>query len=310
MIEGWVSRELAVDMFRAAGRDFAREKDGAASRDFRPFELSNTTLSTRFRLKRTSLVSHNVIGRISGSSPRRESVIYSAHWDHLGTGDPDETGDRVYHGAQDNASGVAGLIELGRRFARAPRPRRSILFLATTGEEKGLLGATYYTLHPAMPLAGTVADLNLDALDTKGPTHDISLWGLGRASLERDVAELARHRGRVLATNPRFDGGYYFRADHFAFSRAGVPAITLGSGVNLVDGGPVKGRAEVEEYYTTRYHRPGDRWTPSLDFSGQADDLDFYYALGRPLADGAARPGFDPKSDFRTAQDRLRATNP
>jgi len=307
LVEGWVSHELAVQMFAAAGRDFATEKEAASSRAFHPFELAGTRFSTHFPLKRIPLVSHNVIGRLDGLSRGDENLVYSAHWDHLGVGNPDEPGDRVNHGAQDNASGVAGLIELARRFAVAPRTRRSLIFLATTGEEKGLLGATYYTLHPSAPLAATVADLNLDALDTKPRTRDISLWGRGRASLEDDVARLAKDRGRVLAMNPRFDGGYYFRADHFAFARAGVPAITLGSGVDLFEGGAAKGRAEEDEYYTHRYHRPGDRWTPALDFSGQANDLEFYYALGRSLANGVLRPDFDPKSDFRSAQDRLRA---
>lgn len=305
-IEGWITAELARDIFRSAGRDYDSDKRSAASPDFRPVTLRNTSFSASFELRHRTFESHNVVGRIEGGKRSDEAVILSAHWDHLGIADPDASGDTVYHGAQDNAAGVAGLIELARVLAKEPRSPRTITFLALTGEEKGLLGASYYALHPATRLDRTVADINLDAPDMKGPTHDISLWGIGKSSLESEVAEMAQHAGRHFAINPRFSAGYYFRADHFAFARAGVPAVTFGSGIDLIEGGPKAGKAAEADYYDHIYHTPADRWSKQLDFSGFASDLELVADLARNLSGDMPFPTFASDSDYRTAQDRLR----
>jgi Zn-dependent M28 family amino/carboxypeptidase len=270
--------------------------------------LKGITLSARFAVQRTSIRSRNVIGRLDGHTRPDESVIFSAHWDHLGVAAPDLKGDRIYNGAQDNASGVADLIELARQFTARPRTTKTLLFIAFTGEEKGLLGSAYYVQHPLLPLAGTMGVLNIDALDIKGPTHDVSLWGQGRVSIERDLAELAARSGRRFEVNPRFEVGYYFRADHFSFAKAGVPAITLGSGLDLLAGGKEAGQADEEDYFAHRYHHASDEWSADMDFSGQALDMDLYYALGRQLADDDVRPMFDRNSDYRRAQDALLKT--
>ncbi len=306
LIEGWMTDRLAERLFQTAGLDFAAEKAKAASPDFKPFALKGSRLSARFGLAHRKFLSHNVIGRLQGTDLGNEKVILSAHWDHLGIADADASGDRIYHGAQDNAVGVAGLIELARRFKSAPAPARSIEFVALTAEEKGLLGATYYTYRPVGNLADVVVNLNIDALDLKGPTRDISLWGDGKSSVEASVAEAAASVGRIFAINPRYASGNYFRADHFAFARAGVPAVTLGSGTDLIRGGPAAGTAAEQQYYDVVYHTPSDRWSPTLDFTGPAADLEIYARLTELFAAKGSRPTFLPASDYREAQDALR----
>ncbi|MGC1301490.1 MAG: M28 family peptidase [Caulobacteraceae bacterium] len=309
LVEGWITHEAAAQLFQRSGRDYSAEKRRAASRAFAPFILARVTLSGSIGVKREPILSHNAVGQVPGRTRPNETVVYSAHWDHMGVVQVDGR-QRIYHGAQDNASGVADIIALARIFAQAPPPQRTVVFAAFTGEENALLGSKYYVAHPPFPLADTIADLNLDCLDIKGPTRDVSLWGHGHVGLEQDLAAIAQRAGRVLVVNPRFESGYYFRADHFAFAQAGVPALTLGSGLNMLDGGTAAGEAFEKDYYDHRYHHPEDVWTPAMDFSGQAADLELYYALGRQMADSQERPGFAANSDYRAAQASLRSAKP
>jgi Zn-dependent M28 family amino/carboxypeptidase len=298
LIEGWIQRDVAVQLFKAAGLDFEAEKARARTLAFRPVELEGAT---------STITSHNVIGRIAGAARPSEAVLYGAHWDHLGVGAPDARGDRIYNGAVDNASGVAGVLELGRLFKQAPQPQRSVYFIAFTAEEKGLLGSEYYAAHPVTPLATTVALLNLDVMNVSGPTRDISTRGKGDADLDALVARFAMEQGRTYQHDPHLEEGSFYRADHFSLAKAGVPALTLTAGLDLVNGGVAAGEAAHRDYVTHRYHQPADEWRADWDLTGAAEDLDLYFALGQYLANSYAWPGWPAASEFKTARDQTAA---
>jgi len=303
LVEGWIQRGVAVDLFKAAGLDFDVEKAKARTLSFRPVELTGATFSTDYTVKLSTIVSHNVIGKIAGTRRPGEAVLYGAHWDHLGIGLPDARGDRIYNGAKDNASGVAGVLELARRFAHAAPPQRSVYFIGFTAEEKGLLGSEYYTLHPVTPLATTAALLNLDGLNLNGPAHDLSTQGAGKSTLERELAELLQARGRRFTPDPHLELGHFYRADHFSLAKSGVPAITLEAGLDLVKGGQAAGEAARADYVAHRYHQPADEWRADWDLTGAAEDLEIYYALGRRLADSRDWPGWLGGSEFKAVRE-------
>jgi Zn-dependent M28 family amino/carboxypeptidase len=288
LLRGWMQRSLAESMFAAAGLDFEREKARAQSVRFTPVALGDARLSASFDVLRDQVVTRNVIGRLAGASRPDETVIYSAHWDAYGVGEPDASGDPVRHGAVDNATGVAAVLELARMYAQAPRPARSLLFMALTAEEKGLQGASYYAANPLAPLETTAAVLNIEMLSPDGPTRDIASWGNGRVSLERDLRRVAEAAGRSYSPDPNLEAGYFYRADHFAFARAGVPAITVGAGLDRVDGDVASGQALRERYFADCYHRPCDDWSPGWDMRGQVQDVNLLYTLGRGIADSDA----------------------
>lgn len=304
LVEGWIQRSVAEAMFRAAGLDFEAQKAAARTLAFRPVELKGVTFSADYDVAASLSVSHNVIGKVPGKGAPKEAVLYGAHWDHLGIGPPDARGDRIYNGARDNASGVAGLIELARLFAQAPAPRRTVGFIAFTAEEKGLLGSEYYAAHPVTPLAETVALLNLDVLNLAGPARDAQVRGAPKSELNAAFAAALAAQGRRLTPDTQLAEGTFYRADHFSLAKAGVPAITLQEGLDLVKGGVAAGRAAHEDYIAHRYHQPTDEWTPDLDFAGAAQDLDAWYALGRRLADGRAWPAWLPGAEFTNAPGR------
>ncbi len=307
LLRGWMQRTLAESLFAAAGLDFEREKARAQTRDFTPVALGDARLSASFDVKRDEVVTRNVIGRLDGEGAPGETVIYSAHWDAYGIGEPDASGDPVRHGAIDNATGVAAVLELARMYAQAPRTRRSLMFVALTAEEKGLQGASYYAANPLAPLETTAAVLNIEMLSPHGPARDIAAWGKGRVSLERDLQRVAEAAGRAYSPDPNLESGFFYRADHFAFARAGVPAITVGAGLDRIDGGVASGQALRERYFADCYHRPCDRWSPDWDWSGQAQDVDLLYALGRGIADGSHWPSWDADSEFGEVRARSEA---
>ncbi len=234
-VEGWLTLDQAKKIFAMAGKDFDQLERQAATRAFRPVPLGVTaTLSIRNTLR--DIASQNVLGKVEGSDPalKDEYVIYMAHWDHFGIGQP-VNGDRIYHGALDNASGVAGLIELGRAFAAAtPRSKRSALFVAVTGEEQGLLGSEYYATHPVYPLTKTLAVLNMDGLNVRGRTKDITIVGLGNSDLDDYAREVAATQGRTLHADAEPEKGFYYRSDHFSFAKQGVPALDPNSGIDYI----------------------------------------------------------------------------
>jgi len=275
--------------------------------DFRPVALDNAKLSVDFALKREQVVTRNVVAKLPGGEHGDEAVIFSAHWDAFGIGQADAKGDRIRRGAIDNATGVATVLELGRVFAAGPQPQRTLYFVALTAEEKGLLGASYYATHPLAPLDKTAAVLNIEMFSPDGPTRDIASWGKGRVSLEGDLERVAKARGRSYSPDPNLEAGFFYRADHFAFARLGVPAITIGPGLDKLDGGVEAGRALREKYFADCYHQACDAWTPSWDPSGHAADTLLVYDLGAELANSRRWPTWEKESEFRGARDKSEA---
>jgi Zn-dependent M28 family amino/carboxypeptidase len=305
-MEGWIQRDVAVDLFRASGLDFEALKKEAQTRGFRPVTLK-ASFDADYDVDAKVITSHNVVGRVVGARHPDESVIYSAHWDHLGVGRPDARGDRIYNGAVDNATGVASLIEMGRAFAHGPRPERSVVFLAVTAEEKGLLGSEYYASNPLYPLAKTVGMINTDALGVYGPARNFSISGAARLGLLDDLIAEGRRRGRTFMPEPHPEHGGFYRSDHFPMAKRGVPAISFGSGNDLVKGGTARGEALASAYTEQRYHQPADEWGPDWDLSGMAEDLSMLYALGARLANSREWPNWSPDSEFRAERDKTAA---
>ncbi|MDB5442202.1 MAG: peptidase family [Phenylobacterium sp.] len=307
-LEGWIQRDATVGLFKAAGLDFEALKKQAQTRDFHPVTLSGVAWSTDFAVKAEKVVSHNVVGQLPGKTRPNERIIYTAHWDHLGVGQPDARGDRIYNGAVDNGSGVAALIELARTFGKAPRTDRTVMFMSVTAEEKGLLGSEYYATTPLYPLASTVADINMDALGVDGPAKDLSASGDGGLTLQDDLIKVAKDHGRYFAPDPRPEAGSFFRSDHFSFAKQGVPAISFKSGVDFVTGGKAVGMAATAAYTRDRYHQPADEYDAKWDLSGLAQDVGVMYDLGRRLADSREWPSWYKGSEFKAARDKTEAS--
>jgi Zn-dependent M28 family amino/carboxypeptidase len=303
-IEAWIQRDQTVALFKSAGLDFEAQKKLAQTRDFKPVTLSGVTFSTAFAVDAKKVVSHNVVGVLPGTRRPNERIIYTAHWDHLGVGLPDARGDRIYNGAVDNASGVSGLIELGRAFAHAPRTERTVQFMAVTAEEKGLLGSEYYATNPLYPVATTVANINMDGAAVSGPAKDVSTSGDGGLTLQDDLIKVAKQHGRYFTSDARPESGGFFRSDHFSFAKQGVPAISFKSGQDLVKGGVAAGKAAAEAYTRDKYHQPADEFDPNWDLSGVAQELAIVYDLGRDLANSREWPQWKPGSEFKAARDK------
>jgi len=311
-VEGWITLEKTKELFTAGGLDFDALKKQAATREFKPVALKELKAELKLHNEKREVRSRNVLARLEGSDPTRraEQIVYSAHWDHLGI-DPALPGeDKIYNGAVDNASGVAGLLEIAAAFAdpRAPRPPRSILFLATTGEEKGLLGARWYAEHPLYPLEKTLCDINLDSLNVLGRTRDLLSIGMGQTTMDATLEELAHDHGRVVRGDSEPEKGYYYRSDHFEFARAGVPALYADSGEELVGKSAAESKRLREEYTRTRYHKPSDELRDDWDLAGAVEDVELLCELGRTLAMQRDWPAWKPGSEFKKRrEDSLRA---
>ncbi|HJQ64936.1 MAG TPA: M28 family metallopeptidase, partial [Gemmatimonadales bacterium] len=260
LLEGWIQRDVTVELFRAAGQDFEALKRQAQTREFRPVPLGDATFSASYAVRRATIRSRNVIGRLAGSTHPDETILYAAHWDHLGVGAPDARGDSIYNGAVDNATGVAAVLELARVFAAGPRPERSIVFAAWTAEERGLMGSEYYAANPVYPLETTVAGFNVDALAPTGPARDVLIVGYGQSDLEDRLERILTDAGRVIARDPHPEAGYFFRSDHFPLAKRGVPMLYIDSGVDLLTGGTAAGDAADSAYRKDRYHQPADEY--------------------------------------------------
>jgi len=302
-VEAWIQRDIAVDLFKRAGLDFEVLKKQAQTRDFKPVTLKDATFSAAFAIDRGQITSHNILGRVVGSKHPDEAVVYTAHWDHLGIGAPDAKGDKIYNGAVDNASGTAALIELGRAFAHGPKPDRSILFLNVTAEEKLLLGSEYYATHPLYPIAETVADINMDSLDPVGPARNFSQSGSAQSGLLDLLIADARDAGLAFTPDPHPETGGFFRSDHFSFAKKGVPALSFGSGNDLVNGGLEAGEARRKEFTRNHYHQPSDEWQASWTFAGMVHDLGVLYRVGSDLANSRQWPNWSADSEFRPTRD-------
>ncbi|WP_309612066.1 M28 family metallopeptidase [Sphingomonas sp.] len=301
--ESWIQRDAAQAIFAAAGLDFDKAKADARRKDFRPIDLK-ATLDASATATTSVITSHNVAGMLRGKTRPNETLIYSAHWDHLGIGQPDAKGDRNYNGAVDNGTGLAQLIAQARAFGRAPRTDRSILFLAVTAEEKGLLGSEYYGTHPLYPLGTTVGMLNTDSMGVHGSSRDFSISGSAKLGLLDDLIEEAAKRGRRFTPDPHPEAGHFYRSDHFTLAKVGVPAISFDSGNDLVNGGTARGEELAKDYVTRMYHQPADEWQSNWDFSGIVADAQLLHALGLRLANSREWPNWSQDSEFRAARDK------
>lgn len=303
-LESWISYSQAQEIFSAAGADLESLKAQARTRDFRPVELSGVNLNGHYGVRTQIIKSHNVIARLPGRSRPVENVIYTAHWDHLGIGSPDASGDNIFNGAQDNGTGIAALLELSRAFSRGPRPQRSIVMIAFTAEESGLLGSEYYATNPVYPLPLVAGGINMDSLNVFGATRNISVTGVGQSEMEDILARHAARQNRVLTSEDKPENGHFFRSDHFPLVKRGVPMLVAGSGVDAINGGIEAGRAKREDYVTNRYHQPSDEWSDAWDYSGMVQDLQLYHGIGLELANSRVWPAWRPTSEFKAARDR------
>jgi len=305
-VEAWIPEPKARELLAAAGYDFDELKAAAVRRDFRPVSLGGT-VDFRLRTTMREVQSHNVIAKLEGSDPevRDEYVIYTAHWDHFGK-DESLQGDQIYNGALDNASGTAGLLEVAEAFARLPeRPRRSILFLAVTAEERGLLGAKHYAENPLYPLERTLANINIDMLNPWGRTRDVVVIGYGNSTLERLLEEEAAAQERVVVPEPEPEKGFYYRSDHFEFAKKGVPALFTDGGVQYIGKPEGWAQAKSDEYTMNDYHKPSDEVKPDWDLSGAVEDLQLLFRVGYRVAQGTTWPEWFPGTEFRPVREAM-----
>lgn len=306
-VEGWLSNEQSRAMLQATGKSLEDLKRAALSRDFKPVPLGAHARVTLKNKIRTS-DSHNVAGKLEGSDPRlkNEYVVYMGHWDHLGVGTPNASGDKIYNGALDNASGVAGLIEIARAYKALPRPpRRSILFLAVTAEEKGLIGSQHYAENPIYPLAKTVAAINMDVLNFYGRTSDITVVGLGNSTLDDVLSQAAAEQGRKLSPDPTPERGSYYRSDHFNFAKKGVPALYADGGSQFIGKPADYGEKKSQEYNRNDYHKPSDDVKSDWDLSGAVEDLKLLFTVGYRIANTDKFPEWKPGTEFKAVREKM-----
>ena len=305
-MEGWIQRDLAARLFADSGLDLEAMKAAARRKDFRP-----VTLKARIDVKGTArtevITSQNVVGLLPGTARPDETVIYTGHWDHLGIGLPDANGDRIYNGAIDNGTGIAQLIEQARAFAAGPRPQRSIVFLAVTAEEKGLLGSEYYAANPIYSAGKTAGVINTDVMGVQGPARDYSIRGTQKFGLLDILVEEATKRGRRYTPDPKPETGGFFRSDHFTLAKAGIPALSFTPGQDLVTGGVARAQAYAADYTARLYHQPDDEWSADWDLTGMAADAELLHAVGLRLANSPDWPNWSADSEFRAARDRSAA---
>jgi Zn-dependent M28 family amino/carboxypeptidase len=304
LANGWMTNSAAKALMAGSGQDFAALSAKARTKGFKAVPLGvKASLSFANTISRAK--SKNVIGILPGKTRPDEYVLYSAHWDHLGKCEPVK-GDDICNGAVDNASGTAGLIALAEAHAKAGAPDRSLMFLAVTAEESGLLGSDYYAANPLVPLAKTVGGINMDGLNVVGRAKDVVVVGGGKSELEPILAKYVSAQGRVIVAEPTPEKGFFYRSDHFSLAKRGVPMIYFDSGEDLVVGGKAAGAAAAEDYTINRYHKPQDEYRSTWDWSGAVEDLQLNYAIGRDLAESAAWPNWYPSAEFREARNKSR----
>ncbi len=304
-LQGWITSEQAKALFADAGLDLDALRAAANKRGFKPVPLP-AKASVVLKSVTTEKESRNVLALLPGTSAPDDAIVYMAHWDHLGK-HADEPGDNIYNGAVDNATGIAGILEIAERFAKNP-PKRSLLFAAVTLEESGLLGSKYYVAHPTVPLDRTVGVINLDAMSVVGRSRDFTVVGMGNSELEDVLKPIADKQGRRLVEESNPAGGYYFRSDHFNFAKAGVPALYTDGGTDLIEGGAAAGDAAGRDYNENRYHKPGDEYDPKTwKFDGTMEDLTAVYEVGAALANGDTWPNWYAGNPFRAAREAMMA---
>lgn len=304
-VAGWLTHDAAARLFHFAGLDFEALAAQAAQRGFTPVPLK-ASASILLRSAIGHGRSYNVLGLVKGSKHPDQVVIYSAHWDHLGTTVGPRRTRAIFHGAIDNGSGLSALLEIADAFAHQKTPpERSVLFLMPTLEEAVMLGSQFYVSHPVFPLDKTVADINIDAWPILGRARDMTVIGAGQSQLEDELKQVLSLQGRQLTPEATPQYGFYFRSDHFSFAKAGVPSLSVGPGLDLIDGGRAAGLAAAADYIAHRYHTPNDVFDPNWDLSGTLEDIQTLYLLGRKLAESDEWPDWYADSEFRAQRDAM-----
>lgn len=297
-VEGWVTTDVAKELFTKAGLDFDTMKANAAKGAYH-VDMGDLTASVEVNNTIKKSISYNFIATLPGSEKPDEHIIYSAHWDHLGT-DKTRKGDQIYNGAHDNATGTAGLIEVAEAFATLPEhPSRSMTFLAVTAEEQGLLGSKYYAANPVIPASQTVANINMDSLNLLGKVKDISVVGIGKSEMDSLLETAAKAQGRTVSGDPKPSSGGYYRSDHFAFANMGVPAMYAGGGSEALDEETANYRKRMSLVLRGCYHQPCDRYRDEWDLSGAVQDLQLFYQVGFDISEGKEWPTWNATSEFQ-----------
>ena len=304
-VRSWITLEVAKKLLSAAGQDFDKLKKAAATKSFRPVSL-NAQATVEIKQQLRSFKSHNVIGKFEGSDAklRDEYVMYSAHWDHLGR-DTSLPGDQIFNGAVDNASGCAALLQIAAAFSKAnPAPKRSLLFMGTTAEEAGLLGAKFYALHPLYPLEKTLADINIDSMNVWGKARDVEDSSFGFSTLDDMLADAAKHQGRAAIPNSRPEKGNIYRADNFEFSKVGVPSLYIGKGEHLLNRA-IDAPLRSDEFDLHDYHQVSDDIKPDWDLTGAVQDTELLFEVGTLVANGDKFPEWKPGNEFKPKRDAM-----
>ena len=305
-VEGWITFDKAKQLFAASGQNLMALKKAALSKDFKPVTL-NAKANIEVKSTIREIASQNVVAKLEGTDPKLkdEYVIYTAHWDHMGR-DPKLQGDQIFNGAIDNASGTASLLELANAFSKLKAaPKRSVLFLSVTAEEKGLLGAKYYAEHPLYPLNKTLANINMDGVNQWGKTKDITVIGLGNSNLDEVLTEVAKTQGRTLRPDAEPEKGFFYRSDHFEFAKQGVPALYTESGIDFIGKPADYGKKKRDEYTNNDYHGVSDQIKPDWDLSGAIDDLQLLFRVGYNVAMGDKWPEWNPGTEFKAKREAM-----
>jgi len=306
LLQAWISREAAAGLLAKSGLDFEVLKRESRKSSFHPVELHGARFSIDMPVTTERVSSQNVLAKLPGSAHPEETLFFAAHWDAYGVGTPDAEGRTIRPGANDDGLGIAGVLELARAFAKAPRTERTLVFAAWTAEERGLLGSETYATHPLFPPAKIVADMTIDILQTAGPARDVVLIGAGQTDLEKDLAQAAASQGRTITPDAKPERGLFYRADHFSFAKRGVPTLLLmgiGGGADLLNGGRAGGDAWVRDYSEHCYHQTCDIWNADWDLRGAAQDIDLFYRIGLDLGNSRRWPQWNTSSEFKAVRD-------
>ncbi|MBT4781426.1 MAG: M20/M25/M40 family metallo-hydrolase [Gammaproteobacteria bacterium] len=309
LLQGWLHNDAARDLFALAGLSLEEQRRLARAEDFEAFELEGVTLSAALEIEMEVVQSQNVLARLKGSTRPEESILVSGHWDAYGVGEPDSQGRTVRPGANDDALGIAGVIELARVLSTGKSPERSVVFAAWTAEESGLLGSEAYASQPLYPLETTVANFTLDILQTAGLARDVIQVGEGQSELEQDLARAAALQGRTVTPENLPENGLFFRADHFSLARRGVPVLLImgiAGGADLVEGGRAAGDKWIADYTGNCYHQTCDAWSPEWDLRGAVQDIELFQSIITDLANSSRWPELLPSSEFKSIRDESR----
>lgn len=304
-LRGWVTEETGKKLFAMAGKNYEAEIKSASQHGFKAVDM-NIKTSVDLKNNVREVTSHNVVAYLPGSERPDEYVIYMAHWDHFGVNNTLQ-GDTILNGALDNATGTAALLELATAYKALPVPqKRSVVFLAVTCEEQGLLGSAYYGLHPTFPLNKTVAAINMDGINIWGKMKDITVVGYGKSELDKYADEVVKKYGRYVVPDPTPEKGSYFRSDHFSLAKVGVPSIYFGGGVDNIEHGKQWTLEQKEKWTKENYHKPSDNYRPDIwNFDGMIDDLDIYFEVGYKLSMTDKFPNWNLNTPYRSLRDEM-----